>query len=409
MTYKELIELYKSGQLDSEQRDKVEKDIERQEAISEYLFENEDIPALEQLDGELEKTQAGQTVEASVSRSGKREDEAENFAKMIRSYIRKAFVKMGVIVGAVILLITLFVIYVLPNAVDSVYYNPTELPAKNDEYNTNRISLDWATYSELFIPGYYRCNVIADKKGYGEYDITVRQISSKTGVFTNVSGKIEQGELVLYDDYILKHPTGNAFVPDLAGVEDYDMSEGAAGTYDEAMERLENLNDDDYYIAYITLDKVMTYSEFVEWSESNDADPWWCTICQKTEDGYEVDETVGFIYANSASQLFYDKDRYPYLTYFDATTGRGEETDWIIPEDVMTQHVVSMFKYMDDQDEFCKLVGYDNNDNHLAYYAKNVEDNGLNIYGFAVVAKKNDIIALSQLEGVAYVYTSLLR
>ena len=44
MTYRELLELYKTGELELEQRKKVEKDIERQEAISDYLYEQEDIP-----------------------------------------------------------------------------------------------------------------------------------------------------------------------------------------------------------------------------------------------------------------------------------------------------------------------------------------------------------------------------
>ena len=43
MTYRELLELYKTGELELEQRKKVEKDIERQEAISDYLYEQEDI------------------------------------------------------------------------------------------------------------------------------------------------------------------------------------------------------------------------------------------------------------------------------------------------------------------------------------------------------------------------------
>ena len=46
MTYRELLELYKTGELELEQRKKVEKDIERQEAISDYLYEQEDIPEL---------------------------------------------------------------------------------------------------------------------------------------------------------------------------------------------------------------------------------------------------------------------------------------------------------------------------------------------------------------------------
>ena len=42
MKYHELLELYKKKQLGEEQREKVEQDIERHEAISEYLFEKEE-------------------------------------------------------------------------------------------------------------------------------------------------------------------------------------------------------------------------------------------------------------------------------------------------------------------------------------------------------------------------------
>ena len=43
MKYKELIELYKSGRLSEEERKKIEEDIEKQEAISEYLYPDEEI------------------------------------------------------------------------------------------------------------------------------------------------------------------------------------------------------------------------------------------------------------------------------------------------------------------------------------------------------------------------------
>ena len=47
MTYRELLELYKAGELELEQRKRIEKDIEKQEAISDYLYEQEGIPGLE--------------------------------------------------------------------------------------------------------------------------------------------------------------------------------------------------------------------------------------------------------------------------------------------------------------------------------------------------------------------------
>ena len=44
MTYRELLKLYQEGKLDKAQTDEVEHAIEKQEAISEYLYEKEEIP-----------------------------------------------------------------------------------------------------------------------------------------------------------------------------------------------------------------------------------------------------------------------------------------------------------------------------------------------------------------------------
>lgn len=47
MTYRELLERYQAGQLDEETRRRVESDIQRQEAIGDYLFETGgDLPDL---------------------------------------------------------------------------------------------------------------------------------------------------------------------------------------------------------------------------------------------------------------------------------------------------------------------------------------------------------------------------
>ena len=47
MTYRELLKLYQEGKLDKAQTDEVEHAIEKQEAISEYLYEKEEIPGFE--------------------------------------------------------------------------------------------------------------------------------------------------------------------------------------------------------------------------------------------------------------------------------------------------------------------------------------------------------------------------
>ena len=188
MKYHELIELYKAGKLEEEKRNQVERDIERQEAISEYLFEEGEVPDLEMFDNGF-----GDELESKEV-----DEEQVQFTKMINASIRKAFVKMGVTVGVVVLALLLFVIFALPQVVDLFYYNPAKIVGKEEHYEhtTNQISLDLAVYSELFMPGYHRSNVIVDENGYGEYDINIVQNVSMTDSFKNVAGKIEREKQV---------------------------------------------------------------------------------------------------------------------------------------------------------------------------------------------------------------------
>lgn len=404
MTYREIIELYKNGKLDVEQRERVEKDIERQEAISEYLFDKEEIPDLNELKETIieEQNTAGNTANG--------DDEAQRFTKMIRSSIRRAFIKMGAVVAAIILIIVLVIVYVVPESVNEYYYDPGEIAGETEDgYKTNRISLDFATYTELFVPGYYRWRVESYEKGMGEYVIDIRQTSSYTGEFTNIAGQIEKNYMLLYDTNRLKRPAGNAFVWNLAGVDGDYIDGGVWGEFKDIQKYLDDLDEQDYYTTYITLDKVMKYDEFSEWNEANKADATWCAVCEKTERGYYARENVGFIYSSSAGQIYYDKEKYPYLSYFDATLECGEDDNWVIPEDIMQQHMVSMLRYMNEQEEFCEMMGYSGEAGYLSELADNIDSNGLNIYGFVSILKKSEIVEMSKLDDVAYIYAEKLR
>lgn len=120
MTYRELLELYKAGELELEQRKRIEKDIEKQEAISDYLYEQEGIPGLEDVFAEedrnsfvfadgrqtetgKEKAEAdaqeqrarGQRGKNKKRRSTKEEDIDTEFITMINRSIRRAFRRLG--------------------------------------------------------------------------------------------------------------------------------------------------------------------------------------------------------------------------------------------------------------------------------------------------------------------------
>ena len=72
MTYRELLKLYQEGKLDKAQTDEVEHAIEKQEAISEYLYEKEEIPGLEVLQGQEKENDPANFFENGCDRRGRR-------------------------------------------------------------------------------------------------------------------------------------------------------------------------------------------------------------------------------------------------------------------------------------------------------------------------------------------------
>ena len=88
MTYRELLELYKAGELELEQRKRIEKDIEKQEAISDYLYEQEGIPGLEDVFAEEDRNRSVFADERQTE-TGKEKTEADAQEQRARGQRRK--------------------------------------------------------------------------------------------------------------------------------------------------------------------------------------------------------------------------------------------------------------------------------------------------------------------------------
>lgn len=436
MTYHKLIELYKKNMLEEEQKKNLEIDIEKHEAISDYLFDKEEL-------GDWNESQA---MHLDIDQDNT--SDQENLTLRIQKSIRNTFLKMGITIGIVVVALMLFVMFALPEIVNSFYYNP----GKDIGSGTNQMSLDMSVYTELFIPGYNRENVIVDERGYGDYDVTVVQNMTLNGMMTNVSGKIEKNNLHFYNENILNRPAGNCFacfqMPEKAlstgKLSDiYDKSSdtffSAAGTVEQATETLNNLNEYDKYVAYATLNQFMTYEEFIDYlnkSENiNNLSDIWCAVCTSpnitlydTGDGVTSSNAegntisdqelfrpsnIGFNCTRSSStNLSWDKEKYPSLRLWDNATlselNGWDNMDQLISEqDFMKTHFVSMLNYMSEQKEFMKMMGEDTQ--ILKDASAYVDENGLIIYGFACVADKKTLLDLNAQDEVFEIYTQVLQ
>lgn len=427
MTYRELLKLYQDGTLDEEKRKKVEADIERQEAIGDYLYEKEEIPGLADLSieesveygkdsGNKEQTDSGITPDGR-----EKPDEGEAlFVKNVQKMIRRAFVKMGVTVGAVLFVLVLGVIFVLPKAVDAFYYNPNEVVGKKDEeygsVTTNRMSLDLSVYSELYWPASYRSQANAVSNGYGTYQISIPQGFYYTKN-TTVNGVLKRGKLTLYNTDVLNSPSGNTFlvpeeVEQYATVHYYDQdtkeSWGINGTWEEAYESIAELGDTEKYRAYVSLKSLTDYADFLEWTKEQfgGADGFWCALYTSYEDQYMCtgSENTGMLINPSGTCKDWDRDTYPYLCQLD----NSDRDSWDMSEDPekMKTHFISLLSYMRDHPKLAEMLEYDRRADYDGMI-ESVGRDGLRVYGFSFVCQKDTLMKLRDNPDVSYIYATI--
>lgn len=392
MTYREKLKLYKQGKLPEAERETVAQDIERHEAIGEYLLDEIDLPELDQ-------------ASESEERGAVQENEASRMTAQINSSIRKAFVKTGVIVGAAVLAIVLFAVFALPRIVDCFYYDPAK-PVGEAGVNgiqSEQLSLDLAVYTELFVPDGYRDQAHVERRGFGTYDVTLGSISGKP----TVVGTIERNKLTLFTPDPLRMPTANAFDHNSVGVESSICGPAASSCVDMNAQTL---------VAYCTFDHVMTYEEFVKWVSDNEIDSCWGAICVKTPPNtYAFDyETIDLVGANlgmrlnaSCSHLTFDQEKYPELTLYSLSKTTGEEQNRIPSEENAKRHVASMLRYMEDHPIFFEQMGIFVQNHRYEQMAKRVEEQGLFFYGCCFTSTPNEILRTAEAADghVGWLYT----
>ena len=171
MKYQDLIEKYKEGTLTPEQAKKVRQDIDRQEAIEEYLADQAelgfepgslggrtlergpwDMNAIEQ--PTLDYSHMGMTP---ADRMDDIKVKDEQFTRLIRKAVRRALRRAAWIGSVCAAMVVLFISLILPRIVDCFYYDPGKIIVKAkddslDSYDLNRMGLDVRVYSELMAP-----------------------------------------------------------------------------------------------------------------------------------------------------------------------------------------------------------------------------------------------------------------
>ena len=380
MTYRELLKLYQTGELDEKTAAEVRRDIERQDAIGEYLFDQTEIPGL---GADLPETAPAQADPA--------------FLQLIQRSIRRAFWKLGAAVCAVVLAGALLAVFVLPHVVDAFYYDPTETVgvSREGDWETERLSLDLAVWTEAFAPGRFRDQVTIRPQGYGCYDFTVVQTTHIQGTSAAyLGGSLVRDRLTLFDPNVLRRPVGNAFV--LPGGED----QGTFASREASFEAVDRLEEGAYYQGFVSLKEVMDYEAFLDWHDGLELEDWelWCALHDGTDRTY-TGRIVGFYPDHGGMVLNWDREAYPRLIT------SGEDWDEMRTEEAAREHVTSMLHYLTDHPEFGEMMGHGLPPYEAEQLLASLETDGLRVYGFSIIARRETFEALRNDPHVNYLYT----
>ena len=427
MSYREKIEQYKKHQLTEEDAIELESEIEKAEAISDYLAEQ----LIDDLDGEFFSKDASEPTEAKNPKE-QETTSAKEFEIYVRKSIHRSFRKMGMAVGGVVLAVVLFVQFGMSPLMSAFYYNPTKtemVETTTDDmiYQTSysQIGMDFHVYAELNLPCKGSDQVNALSNGYGNYQILITpSISFGTKRGTMTAGQIRKGKLELYNPDYLHPAPANYFVgygldrnrdfvsqmKENVIEEDNEVTiynqwfYGTLENGETAIDALEN--DNTMYQAYVSFDQPKTFTEVNEILNTMKEQDIWPSLAWIAVYGNEEgNKLIGYDYNTPQSMTpvslnekypelsLYEKEGYDDADYENVNKKMQEES-------VMTQHLVSMLRYMEDQNRFTNMMEKYTGSSMYKSIADYIEKNGISSCGFVCIATKADMQKMLDMDSI---------
>lgn len=371
MTFREMMELYKEGSLDDAKKMKLEGEIEKHEAISEYLYENEQIPSVAEILGKPEGDDPAAKGESIADKKAAMEQksaqQAQDFAKMIRSEMKKMMIKTGAVVLAIILVAVILVTLVIPKIVDNFYYKPD--------------NKDFTTYASLFLPDSH-FNRSGSESGH------YKQTDHGWGIYDIEFTKWEQSLNDCYSDSLkcfTIHIDKNTMTGDdngfFTGRSYYPIYDKYSGVHYDAeanmKKKLAAVTDNEIYDAYLTFTEPVKADDFKALLKKTglygDAHLWdglWIAVCANNSDHYYSPTLIGMDYTEDNG---YD----PTEAFVSNVRHYASNDQFIL-----------MMEGISPYDDFSVSVYKDNYNG----FADDIEQNGMYIYGMYVPSVKGEFI-----------------
>lgn len=449
MSYREKIEKYRKNQLSEEERKDVEAEIEKAEAIEEYLsdqldeelrledkaFQNANNMQEKSINKDIEYEKLQNAGTKIIKKTGKDERNSRDllnevqFEEYVKKSIHRIFRKITLGTGAVLLAILLFVQFGLSPLVSSFYYNPAKqikvkMESDGDseswESSESQFGIDFGIFSELTMPCRSTDYARAVTQGYGNYYFQINPtIGYETQSRQGIAGQIKRGKMEAYTPGYFQAIQDNYFIAygldrnknfrkqienSVIDYGDYSVStsQWVYASLEDGEETVRSLDKDGFYYAYVSFDQPLSYDEINKLMDQlqNDVsvmgNPW---IAVYASEG-DYMRTLGYDYENTKNSIWkipaeYN-ERYPEISLFSKNSYSDEVYEEaqskLKNEKAMTQHMVSMLRYMADQKKFTKMMeDISGSDINWSLAADYIEENGLKSYGFVCVTTKADM------------------
>ena len=405
MNYKDLFHRYKEGLVNDDEKRIIEQEIERHEAVEEFLSES--------LDEEIYNGW-------NTAGSDHQEDETGELKKSVNKRLRR------VVATSVLIVIVLYIgiFHLLSSVVDRIYYDPSATTQSEvSESQAPDFYYDMQAYVSLNMPGYSSNSfTFQEAKGFGKYEVSysLRDLFSKGEQrhFVNIS----RGKLTYAIDGIfsrenrfgvwagferIQHPFPNDASENAELVREEDVQQ----KNDITLQYLNELNPLSYISMSIVFDKDLTMEEFYNMIHEHPALAFKWAGIRTVKPGTQWSETqpmhlVGFnpnYNDEPSSSTRPDPEKYPLFYLMDVMDYSGlANKDY--PEKIYEGygiHFKSRLEYLRNRKEYVDMFDY----NHYKtdFYAdalKYIDENGVKTYGVLVFGTADDF--LESLDDIPY-------
>lgn len=365
MTFRELLEKYKNQTATPEERKQVEAELEKYNALTEYLLEQDVDMEGEDLAGQQEELQK---IDRSMKKRGRR-------------IIAIAVVIACVVMGA----LTAF----QPVISKVIWYDPTEQDLQQYSYD---ISCHLAVLAELTMPEVQMESVMITEKGWGQYDLQVQQREWSSGEYLWEDGTVTRGKIQLKSN-VYQYSVINAFSRGTAEFGNSVMTESA-----EAKAALADLPEYLKMEAYVSLGKDWTMEELENFAAQQDGYLGWVGVRTSPEDrqllplmGFDADSS-GYIWENvDAAYPFYELSMHEDVPLSEA---------W-------EKHFLALLQYsIDHQDFYARLNQSNDHGSTCQMVQEYVTENGVKTYGFLYYGTPAEMRKLLENEDVEGIYVT---